>query len=87
MEKKLYSIKDTVAKEFAQPFYCNNDDVAKRIVLNSFLSSNEVKLYSSDYFLYCLGSYDISTGVIVPDVGIICCLSDLISDEVSNEVQ
>ena len=43
MEKKLYSIKDKVAGEFSQPVYCNNDDVAKRIVINSFLSSKDVK--------------------------------------------
>ncbi len=87
MEKKLYSIKDKVAGEFSQPFYCNNDDVAKRIVINSFLSSKDVRLHSCDYFLYSLGSFDISTGDILSASENICCLCDLLSDEVNNEVQ
>lgn len=87
MEKKVYSIKDNVAGEFSQPFYCNNDDVAKRIVTNSFLSSKDVKLHSCDYYLFCLGSFDISNGKIFSDPAVICCLSDLLSDEVINEIQ
>lgn len=86
MEKKVYSIKDKIAGEFSQPFYCNNDDVAKRIVTNSFLSSKDLKLHSCDYYLYSLGSFDISNGKIVSDLEIICCLSDLLSDEVSDEI-
>ena len=87
MEKKLYSIKDKVAGEFSQPFYCNNDDVAKRIVINSFLSSKEVKLHSCDYYLYSLGTFDISNGDVLSALENICCLSDLLSDEVENEIQ
>lgn len=87
MEKKLYSIKDNVAGEFSQPFYCNNDEVAKRIVINSFLSSEGVRLHSSDYYLYSIASFDISNGDVCRALEKICCLSDLLCDEVNNEVQ
>lgn len=81
MEKKLYSIKDKVADEFSQPFYCNNDEVAKRIVINSFLSSKDVNLHSCDYFLYSLGSFDLITGSIIPENRVICSLVDLQSND------
>lgn len=86
MVKKIYSIFDKVAGEFSQPFYCNNDEVAKRIVTNSFLSSKDVKLHSCDYLLYSLGDLNIANGKLCSSIENICCLSDLLSDEVAHEI-
>lgn len=92
MEKKLYSIKDKVADEFSQPFYANNDDVCKRIVSNSFLSSKDVVLHAVDYSIYCLGSFNLVSGAISSSLSYICDCSDLITNasiaksEVSDEV-
>ena len=79
MEKKLYSIKDKVADEFSQPFYANNDDVCKRIVSNSFLSSKDVVLHAMDYSIFCLGNFDLVSGLISPSLSFICDCSDLIT--------
>ena len=79
MEKKLYSIKDTVADEFSQPFYANNDDVCKRIVSNSFLSSKDVVYHAVDYSIYRLGSFDLQSGSLSSSLSFICNCSDLIT--------
>lgn len=63
--KKLYSVYDAVAKEFAGPFMANNDGSAARM-FRSWISSNAGKIKSTDYQLYCVAEFDISTGSIIP---------------------
>lgn len=62
--KNMYSIKDTVAEEFAPPFVANTDGVAVRMFSNA-LKGN---LYPKDYELYCIGSFDVSLGCVASSV-------------------
>lgn len=77
--KQLFSIFDDVAQEFGQPFLSNNDESAKRIAFNSF--GNDDKLHVEDYTLYCVGSFDVESAVIVPSVHVVCPISDLFINE------
>lgn len=82
--KKLYSIYDSVANEYSQPFMANNDECAKRMIINSF-SKNDA-FHSNDYTLFCLGSFDTENGVIVPISTYVCLIADLfLSEEVKSD--
>lgn len=52
--KKLYSIWDSKAEEFAPPFVAKNDKMACRMYLMSIKNIP----YSDDMKLYCLGWYE-----------------------------
>lgn len=58
MSKMLYSIKDTVAEEFATPFIANTDGVANRM----FQSAVAKTAYPTDFELYQIGIFDPNTG-------------------------
>lgn len=91
MTIKLYAIKDNVAGTFAMPQGLENDAVAKRsltAVVNSL--GNPVSDNPQDYDLYCLGDYDVDTGVISPlkdkigAVYVCSAISCLINSEVKS---
>lgn len=67
---KLFTIYDEVAKEYAAPFMCKNEEVAKRQFLLAMKQSRVENV--SEYTLLYLADYDIETGKIeplaVPDV-------------------
>lgn len=52
--KKIYSIWDSKAEEFAPPFVAKNDAMASRM----FLQSIKNIPYADDMVLYCLGNYN-----------------------------
>lgn len=63
MRKSLYSIYDTVAKEFAAPFMANNDDHALRLFSNAI--GQAVKSgFSDDFELFKICYFNVSTGMI-----------------------
>lgn len=63
MRKNLYSIYDTVAKEFAAPFMANNDDHAIRLFQNAI--GQAVKSgFSDDFELYKICGFNVTTGFI-----------------------
>lgn len=69
MKINIYAVKDTIQGAFMQPFYLQNDEVAKRSfrqALNDDNSNwNKIAL---DLQLYKLGEYDDITGQILPNV-------------------
>lgn len=62
MNMNLYSIFDTVAGVFNQPFSQINDQSAKRAFSRACLDNPD----KNDYVLYALGSYQDFNGVLVP---------------------
>ena len=62
--KCLYSIRDLVAEEFAPVFVANNDNTAIRMCSETVKDNKIMASHLSDYALYNLGSFDISTGEI-----------------------
>lgn len=67
---KLYSLYDNVAEQYGPIFMLKNDSLAIRNV-EVFYEQNEEKdkhFHRSDFCLYCLGTFDIETGVISFDL-------------------
>ncbi len=67
MNKHFYSIYDTKALAFAQPFLAANDQTACRMVYGATLDPNtDLAQFPGDYALVGLASWDETTGVITP---------------------
>lgn len=65
---RLYSIEDTTAGEFGEPFPCSKDEVAKRSFgLSVNDDSSMLSLKPNDFNLWYVGTFDTSTGTILPD--------------------
>lgn len=63
--QKMYSLRDSKAESFGNPFYALNDTVASRMVLIAARDPNSLLNCDPKSFdLYCLGSFDDSTGQI-----------------------
>lgn len=58
----LYSVCDSVAKEFGPVFYCKNHEVAER-AFHELIDDTSNPL---DYVLYHLGTFDTEIGNITP---------------------
>lgn len=63
MRKGLYSIYDSVAKEFAAPFMANNDDHALRL-FNNALGQAVKSGFSDDFELYKIAMFNVNSGMI-----------------------
>lgn len=61
-EINLYSIKDSLAEEFAPLFEAKSDELAKRVTSALFKKFPDMVL--TDFNLYKLGHYSPKTGVI-----------------------
>lgn len=81
MKTKLYAIKDTVTGNFS-PITQSPLDLAIMRDLSNVLKSgdknNELVVNAKDKALYCVGEYDVDTGVIVSNVKFVTNLVDLI---------
>ncbi len=67
MNKHLYSIYDTKALAFAQPFLAANDQTAIRMVYGAALDPNtDLARFPGDYALVGIASWDEITGTIEP---------------------
>lgn len=58
----VYSIYDKVAQIFSLPWYEVNNDVAKRRFSDSCKLDNIVSAHPSDYELYHVGNFDVTSG-------------------------
>lgn len=65
----IYSVYDKVAKNYGQPFYVKNDDIAKRDFAN-FVSQpgSIVNSNSEDFSLVRVGSWDSEKGLLMPEL-------------------
>lgn len=70
--KNLYSVFDSLNEEFAQPFLCNNHNIAMDLFIKdvkNIAKQNLQKFQEPDisrYSLVMLGSFDLKTGRIKP---------------------
>ena len=61
----MYTVLDSVACAFLQPFYAVNDNVAKRSFADAARDPAHVfALQPADYTLYAVGSFDDTTGIL-----------------------
>lgn len=65
MKMQIYSVRD-VNVGFNQPFVEVNDDVATRGFGYAVNNSDIMGFAPKDFDLYCVGSFDTSSGVIEP---------------------
>jgi hypothetical protein len=68
MKSSLYSIYDTKAKYYSKPFQAQNDQVATRMIANTFsdpnASQSEYVKNPEDFKLFRLAEFDDSTGYV-----------------------
>lgn len=65
MDLKIYAVKDTVAGAYMNPFYLNNDEVAKRSFKQACMDENsQYHKIAKDLQLYRLGTFNDETGEI-----------------------
>lgn len=78
MELKVYSIKDTLTGNFSALTCAVNDGVIIRDLMNMLKSNkdSELVINSKDKDLYCLGTFDVDTGVLTSDVKFVGHLVD-----------
>ena len=81
MKYPMFSIFDSVTRQFSVPAVHNNDASAMRNFAEVF---NGV-FQPEDYSLYCIGHFDNSSGEIVPcDSYIVCRATDFVKGEKDN---
>ncbi|WP_373718064.1 phage ORF5 protein [Jeotgalibaca porci] len=70
--KNLYSVFDSLNEEFAQPFLCNNHNIAKDMFIKDVrnIAKQNLQKFSdpdiSRYSLVMVGSFDLNSGRVEP---------------------
>lgn len=63
MIRRMYTVYDSVADHYSDPFYARSDDEAKRIVHDAAKDERSYFYqHPNDYFVYCVGAFDSDTG-------------------------
>lgn len=63
----IYSIYDSAARSYGQPMFFASPGVATRVIadeVNRVSEDNSLNRHTSDYTLFCIGTYDHDTGTI-----------------------
>lgn len=78
MELKVFSIKDTLTGNFSALTCAVNDGVIIRDLMNMLKTNkdSELSINAKDKDLYCLGTFDVDTGILTSDVKFIGHLVD-----------
>ena len=67
MKMKAYSVFDSKAEVYSQPFFQLNDAVAQRIIANAANSEgHNYNLNPEDFELWCIGEYNDEDGMMTP---------------------
>lgn len=67
MKKNIYTVYDSKALAFMQPFYSERHEVAQRHFAAAANDINtDIGRYSTDYTLFCIGEFDDQSGIITP---------------------
>lgn len=75
MVKKVFSVYDNKAEAFLQPFFADTTGVALRSIGDAIAdSSHPFGKYTADFTLFCLGTFNDSTGALVEDKQSLGCL-------------
>lgn len=64
MKKEMYTIRDTVSNEMAQPFFQANKKTAIRAFREACNNMPEIKDHAEDMELFFVGTFDTETGLI-----------------------
>lgn len=64
MKQNIYSIYDRATMEYAAPFFANTDESAIRAIRGAFSAQSQLVLYSGDYVVKCIGSFDSESGTV-----------------------
>jgi len=68
MNLNIYSIFDSAAQAFTQPFFMHNDGLAIRAFQDNVnASDNNIANHPHQFSLYKLGTYDDSNGLVTPE--------------------
>lgn len=80
MKSGIYSVYDSKAQAYMQPFFSHNDSVAIRACGHAAnTEGHDFANYAEDYILFGLGEFDETTGKIEPtDPRSICGIHTLI---------
>lgn len=64
----FYSVYDEKAGSFTPPFLAKNDEVAKRVLIQSMRALPDCPLidYPADFTLFAIGSWDCDNGIVTP---------------------
>ena len=69
MKLNVYSIYDSAAKAYAQPFFMQNDALALRAFMDNINSEDghksNLSVYPEQFTLFKIGEYDDSTGMVI----------------------
>ena len=80
-----FSVFDKKAREYAPVFTAKNDDVARRMVVQSLSGDCLLCRYPGDYYLAHLCDFDTESGAIFfledSDISVVASLVDLMPDE------
>lgn len=67
MKQKIYSIRDSKAEYFTQPFFKKTHGEAERdFKMLASEPDSKICKFKEDYDLYYLGEYDENTGILTP---------------------
>lgn len=64
---RMYAIFDKKARNFRQPFFAANDDVARRILQGIMNEPNEISNHPQDFYCERLGIFNDVTGAMVSE--------------------
>lgn len=64
MKMKIFSIKDSKANAFQQPFFERTEGTATRALAQTMKEKNNFSEYAEDYDLYQIGEFNDDTGKI-----------------------
>mgnify|MGYP000426986884 CR=1 FL=1 len=68
MQKKVYSIHDTKAEAFIQPFFAPTDGLALRMFEDNVNNKDsQLNMHPEDFNLYQVGQWDDNKGLIEPE--------------------
>lgn len=68
MKLNVYSLFDTKALNYNQPFFAHTDGAAVRIVSDVANDTNtSIGRHPADYVLYRIGTYDDALGLLMPE--------------------
>lgn len=77
---KIYVLKDLKSDYLNSLMVMANDDLAKRAYHNTLMDKqpNMVNMNPQDFELYCLGEYDVQSGIIKSDIRFVANSSTLL---------
>lgn len=69
MLMSVYTVYDSKAGCYTRPFFTENDETAKRFVVDFYLSQDSpIARHPEDFCLYCIGTFDDNACLLVGEV-------------------